>query len=126
CTLAQAPEFPIIVATGDSLLHGRGAPGIQGDLFTESEPHTYVTEDISNFISRENGLRPGAIDLLGAGSYHVVVGNPPYITVKDKRESDNYRVAYKTCSGQYGLSVPFVERFFQLCAIGVRGSRASG
>src|SRR5690606_6519387 len=70
-TLAQAPEFPIIVATGDSLLHGRGAPGIQEDLLSDVDPHTYATEDIYDFISMEDEVGADAIDLLGAGSYHV-------------------------------------------------------
>lgn len=115
--LSRAPEFPIIVATGDSLLHGRGAPGIQEDLFTEAKPHTYATEDIYEFISAESGPTDGAVDLLGVGSYHVVVGNPPYITPSDGQESANYRV-YKSSYKEYQLSVPFVERFFQMAIRG--------
>lgn len=125
-TLARAPEFPIIVATGDSLLHGRGAPGIQEDLLTEAEPHTYVTEDIYDFISAEDESQSDTIDLLGAGSYHVVIGNPPYITVKDKQENENYRSGYKSCAGTYALSVPFVERFFQLSRLGERDRIGGG
>ncbi|MGH2361614.1 MAG: BREX-2 system adenine-specific DNA-methyltransferase PglX, partial [bacterium] len=93
------------------LLHGRGAPGVQlqaeirdGEL-REPEPHTFRTEDVKKFIS--------SCDLLGRSSYHVVVGNPPYITVKDKRENENYR-AYSACSGKYALSVPFTQLFFRL------------
>ncbi|WP_433151902.1 BREX-2 system adenine-specific DNA-methyltransferase PglX [Actinomadura nitritigenes] len=117
-TLARVPEFPIIVATGDSLLHGRGAPGIQEDLLSVGKPHTYATEDIYEFISTEEKPRNDAVDLLGAGSYQVVVGNPPYITVKDKQENKNYR-AYRSSARQYALSATFAERFFQLA---VRGS----
>ncbi|MEV5828464.1 BREX-2 system adenine-specific DNA-methyltransferase PglX [Spirillospora sp. NPDC052242] len=116
--LASVPDFPIIVATGDSLLHGRGAPGMQEDLLSEIEPHTYVTEDINGFIGKKSKTRLDAVDLLGIGSYHVVVGNPPYITVKDKKENENYRVAYKSCAGKYALTVPFIERFFQLALRG--------
>ena len=58
--------------------------------------------------------------MLAVGSYHVVVGNPPYITVKDKQENDNYRKAYQSCSGKYALSVPFAERIFQLA---IRGAQ---
>ena len=43
----------------------------------------------------------------------MVVGNPPYITVKDKAENENYRKAYPSCSGKYALSVPFAERILQ-------------
>jgi hypothetical protein len=121
--LAMVPEFSILVATGDSLLHGRGGPGIQqaipDDFFSESKPHIYATEDIHDYAS-------SGIDLLGVGSYHVVVGNPPYITVKDKRENENYRLAYKSCSGKYALSVPFAERFFQLARRGGQDDRGAG
>jgi len=44
----------------------------------------------------------------------VVVGNPPYITVKDKALSQAYRDKYSTCHRQYSLGVPFTERFFDL------------
>lgn len=122
--LSQVPEFPIIVATGDSLLHGRGGPGVQEDLLSATEPHTHATEDIYEFISSDDKVHPDAVDLLGAGSYHVVMGNPPYITVKDKQENANYRAAYSdVCVGQYALSVPFAKRFFQLAILG-DGERA--
>ncbi len=119
--LASAPNFPINVAVGDSLLHGRGGPGIQieFDLMNHagSQTHTYVTEDVLDY---------NKVDMLGLGSYHVVVGNPPYITVKDKQESENYRKAYSSCSGKYALSVPFAERFFQLARPGDLDRRGSG
>ncbi|GAA4081291.1 BREX-2 system adenine-specific DNA-methyltransferase PglX [Actinomadura miaoliensis] len=128
--LAHVPDFPIIVATGDSLLHGRGALGVQLALEDEAigqlKAHTYQTEDIYEFIALEDDPEPGAIDLLGAGSYHVVVGNPPYITVKDKLESITYRSGYKSCVGAYALSVPFVERFFQLARLGDRQTKRGG
>jgi hypothetical protein len=84
--LDRAPAFPLNIAVGDSLLHGRGAPAVQlqaeirdGEL-KEPEPHTYRTEDVKEFID--------SCDLLGQSSYHAVVGNPPYITVKDKQENE--------------------------------------
>ncbi len=127
--LAVAPVFPINVAVGDSLLHGRGAAGIQtdlGTLFDEVEEggsgsggaFVYSTEDVGEFA--------GEVDLLGRGSYHVVVGNPPYITVKDKSENDNYRAAYDACSGKYALSVPFAQRLFELALKGAGGSKGGG
>jgi hypothetical protein len=118
-------DFILNIAVGDSLLHGRGAPQLdQGKLeisadgeLLDDEPFMYSTEDVSDYRK--------TVDLLGIGSYHVVVGNPPYITVKDKRENDNYRV-YKSCSGQYALSVPFAERFFQLAIRGGQDKSGSG
>src|SRR5690606_15268978 len=58
---------------------------------------------------------------LEPGRYHVVVGNPPYIQVKDKALNEAYRKAYPdSCAGKYALSVPFMELFFRL------GRRPSG
>ncbi len=113
--LNNASIFPINVAVGDSLIHGRGAPGIQSDLFEPDEAYTYRTEDVAGYRS---------VNLLGASSYHVVVGNPPYITPKDKQENENYRHGYNACSGKYALSVPFTQRLFQL-ALRTHGSERS-
>ena len=119
--LSKAPEFPINVAVGDSLLHGRGGPGIQLEfnIRNNSRPqtHTYVTEDIDDY-SRD-------VDMLGVGSYHVVVGNPPYITVKDEKEDTNYR-AYPSCYREYQLTIPFAEKFFLLAKSGGRDRRGTG
>jgi hypothetical protein len=47
-------------------------------------------------------------------SWHAVVGNPPYITVKDPALRELYRKRFTTSYRQYSLAVPFTERFFQL------------
>jgi hypothetical protein len=62
-------------------------------------------------------------DLLGEflrpGQYGVVVGNPPYITVKDKAQNARYRELYpEVCHRQYALTVPFAQRFFELARRG--------
>lgn len=122
--LSEAPTFPINVAVGDSLLHGRGATGIQTDLDTlfadeeDGETFQYATEDVGEFAER--------VDLLGRGSYHVVVGNPPYITVKDKQENENYRRAFDACVGTFALSVPFAQRIFELAIRGSGSQRTAG
>src|SRR5699024_11763913 len=42
-------------------------------------------------------------------------GNPPYISVADARLRKTYRNLYPaTASGQYALTAPFMERFFEL------------
>ena len=46
--------------------------------------------------------------------YHVVVGNPPYVTPKDKALNQGYRQRFGSCYRQYSLAVPFTERFFDL------------
>ncbi|MGI5422180.1 BREX-2 system adenine-specific DNA-methyltransferase PglX [Actinomadura luteofluorescens] len=115
--LATAPAFPINVAVGDSLLHGRGAETQTEMLFGGDEQFTYMTEDVKGFVER--------CDLLGVNSYHVVVANPPYIATKDKQENENYRV-YSAVSGQYALSVPFVQRIFELATRTGGSNRAAG
>ena len=76
-----------------------------------SHTHTYRTEDIDDYIK--------SVRILAFGTYHAVFANPPYITVKDKRESDAYRDRYASCYREYSLSVPFAERIFKLA---IRGS----
>ena len=103
--LAAAPAFGIHVLAGDSLLHG--APAAQGIMMSEAVPgslrHAYDVEDLA---ALEEMLKPGG--------YHAVVGNPPYITVKDRALNQAYRDRYDACHGKYSLVVPFVQRFFQL------------
>ncbi|MFD5948645.1 BREX-2 system adenine-specific DNA-methyltransferase PglX [Streptomyces collinus] len=118
--LSAAPEFPIRVAVADSLLHGRGAETVTETLDTQladNEQFYYRTEDVEGFVREA--------DLLGRGSYHVVVGNPPYITVKDSQENQNYRSAYFSCAGKYALSVPFAQRIFEL-AVRAGGDHRDG
>lgn len=102
--LADAPAYTINVAVGDSLLHGTYA---QTTLFSGGDSpldqHRYPSEDGEL-----------AAELLTRGRYHAVVGNPPYITVKDPALSTAYRERYPTCHRKYSLGVPFTELFFQL------------
>ncbi|QGG94364.1 BREX-2 system adenine-specific DNA-methyltransferase PglX [Actinomarinicola tropica] len=108
-TLAEAPRFRLNVAVGDSLLHG--TPPRQQTLgIEEDDPatrHLFETED-RELIGRFLGQK-----------YHAVVANPPYITPKDPALNASYRLRYATCHMKYSLSVPFMERLFDLA---VRGS----
>ncbi|WP_406267025.1 BREX-2 system adenine-specific DNA-methyltransferase PglX [Streptomyces sp. NBC_00191] len=109
-TLAEAAnyEWPIHLAVGDSLIKARQLglfDAVEGE--DELAEFSYSTEDVHQ--------HPG---ILQQGRYHVVVGNPPYITVKDKVLNQLYRELYKSCSMEYALSVPFVERFFELAKRG--------
>ncbi|AGZ44182.1 BREX-2 system adenine-specific DNA-methyltransferase PglX [Actinoplanes friuliensis] len=113
-TLADAAGyvFPIHLAVGDSLIKHRAGTLFGGDQMTD---FAYATEDVAE--------HPG---ILTAGSYHVVVGNPPYITVKDKGLNEAYRKMYDACSGKYALSVPFAQRFFQLAKQGDGEGKGAG
>ena len=106
--LADAPGFELHVAAGDSLLHGP-RPGLAGarQEYLESvakDPleHVYRTEDAE------------ALRAILGRRYHVVVGNPPYITPKDKALNQGYRERFGSCHRKYSLAVPFTERFFDL------------
>ncbi|MFG1999077.1 BREX-2 system adenine-specific DNA-methyltransferase PglX [Spirillospora sp. NPDC048911] len=124
-TLRETPDFALNIAVGDSLIHGRGGPQLDQGAWTfssdgrlvETEPFIFSTEDVSDYIK--------SVDMLGISGYHVVFGNPPYITVKDKAENRSYRY-YQSCSGAYALSVPFIERFFHLAVRGGRERKKSG
>src|SRR5262249_50343659 len=53
--------------------------------------------------------------------YDVVVGNPPYITPKDKSLNQTYRQKYaEVCKGTYAMTVPFMKLFFDLAKDGER------
>ncbi|WP_091607349.1 BREX-2 system adenine-specific DNA-methyltransferase PglX [Arthrobacter koreensis] len=108
--LELAPDFPFHLAAGDSLLHGQAQREFQFEGFDSDAKlsgFTYATEDLDQ-LKR----------ILAPGQYDVVVGNPPYITVKDKTLNAAYRKLYSTCKGTYALTVPFMERFFGLAKHG--------
>jgi hypothetical protein len=80
--------FEARVATGDSLLGSPAQGTAQWPAFAE------------------------------VGSYHVVVGNPPYTSPRDPALQRRYRDRYEVGQGAFPLSVPFIERFFQLAQRG--------
>jgi hypothetical protein len=104
-SLEDAPAFTFHLAVGDSLIHGPD-PGVFPTMAdrTAFMPFTYTTED-----------GPLLLTMLEEGTYDVVVGNPPYITVKDKALNKIYRSKYAhVCQGIYALTVPFMALFFAL------------
>ena len=106
--LKDAPAFAIHVAAGDSLLHGRRfgelnlGSGAEQLASRKEFRHAFLAEDLDT------------LNWILGQQYHVVVGNPPYITVKDRAVNRLYRQRYSTCHRQYSLAVPFTERFFDL------------
>jgi hypothetical protein len=111
-SLEAAPAFNCHLAVGDSLVHGRDPNALPGmSDRTAYMSFTYTTED-----------GPLLVDMLEVGRYDVVVGNPPYITPKDKAANQNYRSKYaNVCKGTYALTVPFMALFF---ALAKRGDQA--
>lgn len=117
--LADAPDFRIHVAIGDSLLHGtRFGLSATQDLLGHDQyrdtglEHAYASEDLAQVQQ-----------ILGR-QYHAVVGNPPYIIVKDAALNAAYRRQYASCHRQYSLGAPFTERFFELAVSAAVGRDA--
>ena len=108
-SLETAPAFTFRLAVGDSLIHGPDPnvlPGM-GDR-TAYMSFTYATED-----------GPLLLTILEEGRYDIVVGNPPYITVKDGALNQIYRSKYaNVCKGTYALTAPFMALFFTLAKNG--------
>jgi hypothetical protein len=87
------------VATGDSLLHGtHGGRLFPAEDLQQVVAHHYPTEDVEL-----------AGRILQADHYHAVVGNPPYITVKDKALNAPTGACTRRATGST-LGVPFTER----------------
>ncbi|MEC3979044.1 BREX-2 system adenine-specific DNA-methyltransferase PglX [Amycolatopsis sp. H20-H5] len=86
---ANGADWRLSIAVGDSLL---GA--------SDDAPST---EDLGDYPL-----------LMEPGRYDVVVGNPPYTTVKDRQLAHKYRQRYDACTGAYTLVVPFSQLYFRL------------
>jgi hypothetical protein len=115
--LRDAPAFEFNLAVGDSLLHGppRGDGGDQMNMMWSPLAHVYAAEDK---VQLDRILVPRR--------YHVVIGNPPYITVKDAALNKAYRERFGSCHMKYSLAVPFMERFFDLALKGGNGDGRAG
>lgn len=102
--LADRPEkaaaLRINVACADSLLHGPDSDGQP-----PGQDHRCESPDCAQ-----------ALGIMGR-RYAAVVANPPYI-VAPSHLRDVYARRYRTCQGQYSLSVPFMELCFGLAAPG--------
>ncbi|MGW1669392.1 BREX-2 system adenine-specific DNA-methyltransferase PglX [Streptomyces sp. NPDC002324] len=109
-SLVDVPDLPLVIATGDALLHGR-----VGDPLGPGSTGFGSPTDIDEYAERHGLLR--------LSSYHAVTSNPPYVTVKDKALFAAYRDAYESCEGLYALSVPFTELAVRLALPGASAGR---
>jgi hypothetical protein len=104
----DAPALPLHLVVADSLLHN--PQHVQLELehqVGQSSTKGWRAEAFA--LENEHAAR----DVLHR-QYAAVVGNPPYITPKDRALRTAYAEMYGTCFMNYALSVPFCERFFQL------------
>lgn len=99
------PRLPLHLAVADSLLYN---PQLgQLALVEGTDPAQW--DDALLALEDPKAAR----DVLFK-QYAAVVGNPPYITVKDAVLRDRYRAMYSAAYREYSLAVPFMQRFFQL------------
>jgi hypothetical protein len=119
-SLTEKVDFPLNLGVGDSLIHGDYTLGEQTEFEIDGRraPYTYRVEDIDDYVK--------SVSILAYRSYHAVFANPPYITVKDKAESELYRERYKSCYREYSLSIPFAERIFKLAIVGTVERKGAG
>jgi hypothetical protein len=108
-SLEDFPAFKYHLAVGDSLIHGPDQDVLPGmEERSAYMPFHYATEDAQVLL-----------EILEEGRYDAVVGNPPYIKVKDSALNKIYRAKFgKVCKGTYALTVPFMVQFFALAKNG--------
>lgn len=105
----QSYAWRLNLAVGDSLLRG------SRPSFGEGRHRILIQQEIEfEPVQKLRTEDPKAANEILDQGFHVVVGNPPYITVKDKNQNQNYRDVYSTCHRQYSLGVPFTQRFWDL------------
>lgn len=105
--LSDAPSLPLHLVVADSLRINPQHP--------QQELWQYAGAASAAWLGDVFALEDerAAKDVLGR-QFAAVVGNPPYITVKDAALREVYRAMYPSCHRSYSLSVPFCERIFQL------------
>ena len=114
--LEHAPRLHARVFAGDSLLSwGAGAQTLLGNA--EGAEEDFTAESAEDREALHYSLRNG--------QYDAVVGNPPYITVRDKARRETYRSQYSAAHGVFQLTVPYAQRFFYL-AKPSEGDRPAG
>jgi hypothetical protein len=114
-SLVGVPAMGFRLAIGDSLLGVRGGLDQTFD-FDEDEAgpaFSFGSEDLNEYF-----------EILQPGRYHVVVGNPPYITVRDPALGVLYRLMYRTAHREFQLTAPFMELMFRLAIRGEQGRGA--
>ena len=97
------PSLADNVMRGNSLIDGTQAElsGVFGDSWASKHALDWRSEF------------PHVID---RGGFDVIIGNPPYIRIQriDRAEADYFRSRYTTASGNFDISVLFVEQALKL------------
>ncbi|ORA76137.1 DNA methylase [Mycolicibacter kumamotonensis] len=102
-SIEQKIGYQTHLAAGDSLLWGAPKQVLDDDMLALGQRvQADRTEDAT------------ALTAILRREHDVVVGNPPYINVKDAALNTTYRQLYSTCHRKYAMTVPFMELFFRL------------
>jgi hypothetical protein len=109
--LAGAHKPPLHLVVADSLLHNAQLAQSSFQDLEGQSPEVWSGELLA--LEDEAAAR----DVLYR-RFAAVVGNPPYITVKDAVLRERYREMYISATGKYSLAAPFTQRFFQLAREG--------
>ncbi|MBY6363250.1 BREX-2 system adenine-specific DNA-methyltransferase PglX [Rhodococcoides corynebacterioides] len=108
--LEQPLGYTTHLAAGDSLLWGAPQQALSPELLTVGTgDESAATNSVEN--------RQVLVNILQS-EHDSVVGNPPYISVKDPALRARYRSLYFSAQGKYVLTVPFMELFFRLARDG--------
>jgi hypothetical protein len=105
--LERAPEIKPNVVVADSLLH-------RFDQRVLSVGQMSMDDDLrwgDRLFRLENR---GDVERVLTKRFHAVVGNPPYITEKDKTKKRRLKELYDSITGRWALGAPFSQRFFDL------------
>jgi hypothetical protein len=106
--LDRAPGLQPNVVVADTLLHRAGRQQLRLS-------HQLPVGQLSSWGDSLFRLaEPSVVGEVLGQRYHVVVGNPPYISEKDGVKRKIYIEMYQSAAGQYALAAPFTERFFDL------------
>jgi len=105
--LADAPVLPLHLVVADSLLHNAQVEQASFQELLGQSAKAWGGEEFA--LEDETAAR----EVLHR-RYAAVVGNPPYITVKDAVLRERYREMYIAAAGKYSVAAPFTQRFFQL------------
>ncbi len=107
------PDLSGNIKWGNSLIGSDFYSGKQMDMFTDEELYKVKPFD---WESREQGFG----DIVAAGGFDAVIGNPPYVRIQTMRETAPETVSYykknyiSASKGNYDIYVVFAERGLQL------------
>jgi hypothetical protein len=103
--IADAPKLPLHLVVADSLLHNPNETQVNFSTRPGQLDEVWRGEEFA--------LQDRDASFVLHGEYSVVLGNPPFSTPAEPILKEHYRHIYRSATGKFTLSAPFVERYFQ-------------